>query len=90
MDIDSVLSKPAFSKMSPEQLSAFKSLIVKLQNKTLIESLPVLMQFMADVPKGPPLSVEEQEAMTEVLLENMNESERTKFKMIMALVKKHG
>jgi len=90
MDIDAMLSKPIFSKLSPEQLSAFKNLIVKLQNKTMTEALPILMQFMANAPKGPPLSVEEQDAMTEVVLENLNESERAKFKMIMALAKKRG
>jgi len=89
MNIDAVLDKPIFSKMPPEQLSAFKELIAKLQGKTLTEAMPIMMQFMAEAPKlkGPPLSAEEQEAMTEVVLESLSESERTKFKMMMAFAK---
>ena len=88
MDIDAILSKPVFSKMPPEQLSAFKDLVIKLQNKRLNEAMPILVKFMADAPKGPPLSAEEQEAMTEVVLENLNEPERTKLKLMIAFAKK--
>jgi len=89
MDIDAILSKPVFSKMPPEQISAFKELILKLDGKTMIQAMPIMINFMKDVPKGPVLSAEEQEAMTEAVLESLNESEREKFKMMMALTKKH-
>jgi hypothetical protein len=90
MEIDALLNKPVFSKLSPEQRTTFRELVIKLNGKTLVEAMPIMMQFMKDAPKGLPLSAEEQEAMTEVVLDSLDESERTKFKMMMAFVKGRG
>ena len=88
MDIDALLAKPGFSQMPPEQISAFKGLIAKLDGKTLMEAMPIMIKFMADAPKGRELSAEEQDAMTAAVLESLNESERVKFKMMMAFAKR--
>ncbi|MCL2699947.1 MAG: hypothetical protein FWE68_06500 [Defluviitaleaceae bacterium] len=90
MDFDAILDKPVFSAMPPEQRTAFKELVGKLNNKTLTEAMPIMLQFMADAPKGPPLPAETQDAMTEAVLESLNESDRAKFKMMMAFAKKRG
>ena len=89
MDAEAILGKPVFSKISSEQLSAIKELLAKLNGKTLIQSMPIMMQFMTNMPKGPELSTEEQEAMVDAVLDSLEEPDRSKFKTLMAFVKRH-
>ena len=88
MDVDAILSKPVFSKISSEQFSASKELLDKLNGKTLIQAMPIVMHFMSNMPKGPELSPKEQEAMTEAVLDSLDEPERTKFKMMLTFIKR--
>ena len=88
MDVDAITNKPIFSKLTPEQASAFHELLIKINGKTLMQAMPIMMQFMANVPKGPELSAREQEAMTEAVLDSLDEPEREKFKMMMSYVKR--
>jgi len=88
MDIDTILEKPVFSKISSEQLPVYKELLEKLNGKTLTHAMPIIMQFMANMPKGPVLSVKEQEEMAEAVLDSLDEPERARFKMMMAFIKR--
>lgn len=88
MDIDAVLNKPAFHNIAPEQKSAFKELALKLDGKTVAEAMPIMLSFMASAPKTGPLSPEEQAAMTEAVVECLNEADRARFKSMLSFVKR--
>ena len=86
MNFDEMLSKPVFNNLEPEKKEAFKQLLVKLDGKSSIESVGIIMEFSKNMPKGKPLSKEEQSVMISAALETMDERERKKFLPILKMM----
>ncbi len=83
IDMNEVFKRPAFVNLSDEQKIAFKGLIEQLNGKSVSESMPIIMGFMASLPKGKTLSKEEQEAMREAAILSLPEADRVKFKSML-------
>jgi len=86
MDISKILSSDAFKALDPAQAQAYAALAQKLEGKSTAEALPVVMAFAATLPKGTPLTKEQQRAMMEAAMASMSADEQKKFGMLMKML----
>lgn len=83
---DEILQKNAFKDISPEVLSSVKDLIIKLDGKSMAESMSAIVKFAQSMPKGKPLSKQEQEAMKMAMIESLEGEEKVKFQKLMSMI----
>jgi len=83
IDIDALLKKDAFKKLPPERVRAFQKLAEDLEGKSMPESMMLISRFQKSMPQGQTLSREEQAAMIEAMLEDLEPEEREKFRMFL-------
>lgn len=84
--IDEIFEKDAFKALDVNQKEAFKSLFAKLDGKSGSEALPIIMSFIASMPKGKKISSEEKNLMVNAAIESMSEADRERFKSIMSII----
>lgn len=85
---EEMLNKEAFSALTDEQKKAYIDLAQNLSGKTMSESMLIIMSFMKSMPKGRPLSKEEQNAMMDTILSSLPAEDAAKFQNIMKVVNK--
>lgn len=86
VNYEELLKKEAFSALDDEQKKAFTELANKLSGKNVSESMLIMMDFMKNMPKGQPLSKNEQNAMLDAVLSSLPTDEAAKFQNIMKLL----
>ena len=86
MSIDSILQNPAFHSLEPARVEALKGVMVRLEGKSVTESLPIVMEFMKKLPAGHELSRGELNAMAEAILAGLPEGDRNRFKAMLKMM----
>ena len=77
INIDTLLKKDAFKGVSAEQAGLLRELAHKLDGKSALEAMPVLMDYSKKAQKYNKFTKEEGNAMLEVFVESVPENERT-------------
>lgn len=80
-----ILQKDVFKNVSPEVLESVKDLMVKLEGKSITEYMTSIIKFTQSMPKGKPLSKQEQEAMKTVIMEGLEGEEKAKFQKLISM-----
>lgn len=82
IDYEELLNKEAFNSLEPLQKKAFIDLALKIKNKSISESMPIILDFMKNIPQGTTLSTEEQNLMLQTILDSLPEGDAIKFRKI--------
>jgi hypothetical protein len=83
---EEILKKDAFRAISPDVKRAFKQLLIQIEGKGMTESMAAIMKFSQSMPKGKPLSREEQNAMKQAMLESLNNEDKMKFQKLLQML----
>jgi hypothetical protein len=86
VNYDELLRGEAFKPLSDEQKKAYAELSRSLSGKSPSESLPIMISFMKNMPKGRTLSSEEQNAMIDVILASLPPEDAKKFQNVIKFV----
>ena len=85
-NIDEIFNDKAFDSMGEERKAAFKQLYMRLQGKSVEESMMILMDFSRSMPKGQPITNAERDAMLNVVMEGLNDADKMKMKKILKMI----
>ena len=82
MDITALLENEAFKDISIEQAALFREFTAKLEGKSGMEALPVIMEYSKKMKQFKKLSKEEETAMLAAFFDALPEKDRGAFKNI--------
>jgi len=85
MNIDEILQNPAFRMLEPARIAALRDVMQRLDGRSAVESLPIIMDFMRTAPKGRELTRAEQSAMADAILRGLPPHDQSRFKALMKL-----
>jgi hypothetical protein len=85
VDYDRILNTPAFQVLEPQRREAFRQLLQRIDGKSTMEVMGSVLAFSKNLPKGRDISKEEQSAMTQVLYDSMDDTDKQKFAAVMKM-----
>lgn len=86
MNIDEILKHNAFQALDKEKIELYKELADKLNGKSQMESIGILMEYQKKISSQNPLNKEEKAAVLSALQESMPEENRKKFNQIIKMM----
>lgn len=81
-----IFDDKAFDCLDYNTKKAFINLNESMKNKSYNEKLAMIIAFVQSLPKGITLTNDEKKAMINVVMENMNESEKRQMSMLLKMI----
>lgn len=83
---NNIFDDKAFDCLDYNTKKAFISLNENMKNKSYNEKIAMIIAFVQSLPKGITFTNDEKKAMINVVMENMNESEKKQISMLLKMI----